>query len=145
MHDQSGALDEAISDVFAAFIAHHDGRGHEWRIGESVGQPVRDAADPHRSANPASMSEYVMTADDNGGVHANSTIASHAAYLMTAGSQGLGWEQAAHVWYRALERYLTSRAQFVDAADATAAAARDLGLSDSVVHDAWVAVGVLNE
>ena len=43
---------------------------------------LRDLADPHASNDPASMLEYVQTTADNGGVHLNSTIVSHTAWLM---------------------------------------------------------------
>jgi Zn-dependent metalloprotease len=144
MEGQNGALDEAVSDVFACFI---DG---DWQIAEAVyhpsgrPQPLRDLADPHATNNPASLSEWVATADDNGGIHVNSTIASHAAYLMTQGAHALPAKVVETIWYRALTRYLHARADFADAADATLAAARDLGGdAESAVRDAWSAVGVI--
>ncbi|HZS42303.1 MAG TPA: M4 family metallopeptidase [Polyangia bacterium] len=145
---QSGALAEGLCDVFAAFVATQLDVGHPWLLGDSVHrvngkpQPIRDATHPHATQNPASMSEYVDTTDDNGGVHVNSTIVSHAAYLMT---QSLGAKLSSKIWYRALSRYLTSRATFADAADATASAARELGAGEQQVRDAWVAAGVLSE
>jgi Zn-dependent metalloprotease len=116
-------------------------------MGEAVYHPagqaraLRDVADPHASENPASMSEYVQTTADNGGVHANSTIVSHAAYLM---AQKLPLATVEKIWYRALSRYLHASANFADAADATVSAAHDLGGgADKVVAEAWVAVGVI--
>ncbi len=149
---QSGALNEAVSDIFATFIGHHAKYGHDWKMGSAVyrsrgkATPLRDAVSPHSTGNPANMDEYVDTSDDNGGVHENCTIVSHAAYLMTAGAKGLSLDATAKIWYRALTRYLTSRATFADAADATLAAARDLGASqEAQVRAAWVAVGLGSE
>ena len=48
------------------------------------------------------------------------------------------------IWYRALAHYLHSKANFVDAADATLSAARDLGgNAETAVQEAWVTVGVI--
>jgi thermolysin len=138
---QGGALNEGVSDVFGCLIA-----GTKWQVGASIYHPnghpraMRDLAHPHASGNPEKMSEYQDTQDDQGGVHVNSTIPSHAAYLM---SKSLSSRDVGRVWYRALAHYLHAKAGFADAADATTAAAHDLGLSVQPVHDAWVAVGVV--
>jgi Zn-dependent metalloprotease len=141
MEGQNGALNEALSDIFGCFV---DGN---WKMGETIYHPsghaaaMRDVADPHASNNPASMSEYVQTTADNGGVHVNSTIVSHAAYLM---ARKLPLATVEKVWYRALTRYLHASADFADAADATLVAARDLGNGvETSVRAAWVAVGVI--
>jgi Zn-dependent metalloprotease len=139
LEGESGALHEALADVFGCLV---DGN---WQLGETIFRrrhgpaAIRDLADPHASGHPAHVSERVDTTEDNGGIHVNSTIASHAAYLMKA-KVDIG-----AVWYRALTRYLTSRAGFADAADATRVAASDLGSDEQAVRDAWVAVGVTNE
>jgi bacillolysin len=141
MEGQNGALNEALSDIFGCFVEGN------WKMGEAIYHPsghaqaLRDVANPHASNNPASMSEYAQTSDDNGGVHLNSTIVSHAAYLMT---KKLPLATVEKIWYRALTRYLHSSADFADAADATTAAARDLGTGvESAVRAAWVTTGVI--
>lgn len=148
---EPGTIGEAIADVFACLVSARGG-AIDWRIGEEVYhpggvfQPLRDLADPHATGHPAHTRERVATYDDRGGVHVNSTIVSHAAYLMTEGGRGvrgLGADIASLIWYRALVRYLTSQASFLDLADATLAAARDLGRGEQTVRDAWLAVGVL--
>ncbi|MCU1281242.1 MAG: peptidase family protein [bacterium] len=141
MEGQNGALNEALSDIFGCFVEGN------WKIGEAVYHPsgkahaLRDVADPHASNNPAKMAEYVVTDGDNGGVHVNSTIVSHAAYLM---ARKLPQALVEKIWYRALSRYLHSKANFVDAADATMSAARDFRSgAETAVKEAWVAVGVI--
>lgn len=141
---QSGALNEAISDIFACFV---DGN---WQVGETIFHPsgrpraLRDIAHPHTSDNPETMDEYVQGPDDNGGVHINSTIVSHAAYLMTQGRHRLPLRTVEKIWFRALVRYLHASADFRDAADATMAAARDLGAgAEATVKEAWQTVGVI--
>jgi len=141
MEGQNGALNEAISDIFGAFVS---GR---WQIGATVyhpggrAQPLRDVETPHATSNPATMAEYIDRDDDNGGVHLNSTIVSHAAFAMT---RALPPATVEKIWYRALTRYLHASADFAAAADATLAAARDLGgHNEAAVRQAWVSAGVV--
>jgi Zn-dependent metalloprotease len=157
---ENGALNEAIADIFACLISYGATRGRNWQIGETLfhpngrPRPLRDLAHPADSGNPSSLDEYVVTDEDRGGVHLNSTILSHAAYLMAEGGtharshvhvSALGTEAAGRLWFRALTRYLASSAGFADAADATLAAARDLGSGEPSVREAWIAVGLLKE
>ena len=139
---ESGALDEAIADLFACVISRGQVPGGDWQIAESVyhpgghARPLRDLANPHATGDAATMREYVED------VHASSTIASHAAYLM---NEALGADAVARIWYRALTRYLTSESRFADAADATIAAARDYGRGEeAAVRAAWLTVGVVS-
>ena len=142
MEGESGALNEALSDIFGCFVEGN------WQMGEGVYHPsgraaaLRDIANPHASENPATMAEYVETTSDQGGVHVNSTIISHAAYLM---AQKLPQATVEKVWYRALSRYLHASADFRDAADATISAAHDLGggTIENAVQDAWVTIGLI--
>ena len=94
---------------------------------------------------------------DNGGVHTNSLIASHAYYLAIEGGtnrtsgltvQGVGSArriQMTEVFYRTLRDVLPSNATFSLARAATMQVARDLdpsgGLASSLTQ-AWDAVGV---
>ena len=151
--DQSGALNESMSDAFAVMVDTLN-----WTIGERVMKDLvdypsgalRDMADPHNGGSvgsapwqPASMSEFVSTTDDNGGVHTNSGIPNHAVYLVAI---SIGRSEASRIWYRALTDYLTRSSQFVDARIATVQAATDLygATSNEVtaVKDAWTSVGV---
>jgi thermolysin len=96
--------------------------------------------------------------NDNGGVHTNSTIASHAFYLAIEGGtnrtsglsvQGVGGsnrEQIEKVFYRAFAQLMPSNANYAMARVITLRAAQDLyGLNTApynAVRDAWTAVGV---
>lgn len=160
---ERGAVNEAIADIFGCFVEHAVRESAaNWRVGDElfrnpVGRGGRDLEDPHRSANPAHLSEEVATTEDRGGIHLNSTIVSHAAFLMSEGGthtvsgigvRRIGLEAAERIWYRALIRYLGPSSDFSDAADATIAAARDLYGAGSPTTDsvraAWVAVGVVD-
>lgn len=143
MEGQNGALHEAIADLFACFIEGN------WQLGETifhpngVSAPIRDLANPHATGMPATLGEWVTSEDDNGGVHANSTIVSHAGYVMATNGK-LSRATVEEIWFRALVYYLWSRSDFAGAADATIAAAKDLGNgADAAVHDAWVSAGVV--
>jgi bacillolysin len=156
---ESGALNESLSDVFGTFVELHAGSGN-WTIGESVTHtPLRDLARPTRSGLPCHMSQYVhLPSDpmhDMGGVHTNSTIPSHAAYLVAVGGtnevshahvSGIGVTKTRAIWYRAATTYLSSHASFADFAAATHSAAQDLYGAGSTavtsVDAAWHAVGV---
>ncbi len=80
-HGESGAIDEAFSDCFAVFVTG------DWLIGEEVrwGTPLRNLENPANSGNPDHYDDRYTGSGDNGGVHINSTIISHATYLMTVG------------------------------------------------------------
>lgn len=160
---ESGALNEAISDIFAAFIEHRLKPGERnWFIAEDVvrvGGSLRNLIHPTEgfgSVKPrAHVSTLWKTDQDNGGVHINSGIPANAAFLMTMGGtndvskiavpKGIGWEKSEKLWYLTNTKYLQVGTDFVGAADATRDAAKALGFSDeeqSIVECAWIAVGV---
>ncbi len=151
--NQSGALNESVSDVFAMMIDTDD-----YTIGEDswtphiLGDALRYMDDPTRGGQPDHMDDYLVTDQDNGGVHTNSGIPNFAAYLATAGGAGkygdivtgIGRTKVGDIWYRALSVYMTSSTDFEAARLATLAAAADLyGTAEvQTVDDAWFAVGV---
>ncbi len=123
---QSGALNEAFSDIFAAMVDRDD-----WTIGEDVVMVppynLRDLADPHNSLNPQpeNMEEYqdLPIDQDNGGVHINSTIPSHVAYLV---AKALGRDKAEKIFYRTLTVHLTPQSDFGDFCRAAVQSAEEL-------------------
>lgn len=141
---QSGALNESYSDVFAAMVDRDD-----WLIGEDVytpgtsGDALRSLSDPTLYGQPAHMSNYVYTDNDNGGVHINSGIPNKAAYNVAT---SIGKDKMEKIWYRALTVYLTSGSQFTDARDASVQAAADFFGIDSAevvaVENGFAAVGI---
>ncbi len=136
---QSGALNESFSDIFGAMVDRDD-----WTMGEDLPiGAIRDLENPGRFGDPANASEWVVTCDDNAGVHTNSTINSKAAVnLATATSR----EVAEKVFYRTLTTYLQPTSTFEDARAAAIQAATDLfGAGSAEVTattDAYNAVGV---
>ncbi|HWR90764.1 MAG TPA: M4 family metallopeptidase, partial [Dissulfurispiraceae bacterium] len=83
---QSGAIKEHIADMFGHFFAAWSGLDPDWQHGEHIpGGGGRDLANPSRDHIDDYNFAPVNAANDWGEVHANSTILSKAAYLMTAG------------------------------------------------------------
>lgn len=127
--NESGALDESISDIFGIIIANqarnsHNVAGWKWEIGAGLGNgggPLRNFSDPTLTGDPDHMSKYVKTSRDWGGVHTNSNIHNKAAYnLMTtmAGrAAAFPPEEVALLYYLALTR-LWQTAKFLDMRDA---------------------------
>lgn len=150
--DQSGALNESMSDCFGMFIKFYaQPTKADWLIGEDVwtpatpGDALRSMKDPKAYDQPDNMKDYVTTSDDNGGVHTNSGIPNKACYL-TATNPSVGVSKAEQIYYRALCNYLTSDSDFHDARAALVQSATDLYGANSAevnaVNGAWDAVGV---
>ncbi|HEX3072384.1 MAG TPA: M4 family metallopeptidase, partial [Ignavibacteriales bacterium] len=134
--NQSGALNESISDIFGSMLDRDD-----WLIGEDVTKTsyiptgaLRDMKDPHnggsafgdRGWQPAHMNEFVnLPIDrDNGGVHVNSGINNRACYLM---AEQIGREKTEKIYYRLMDaRYLNTQSNFIDMRMAAIQAATDL-------------------
>jgi bacillolysin len=163
---ESGALNEAFSDMMgtaAEFFYQPIGDGllkADYLIGEDVVTPggIRSLADPGAFGDPDHYSRRFIGAADNGGVHTNSTIASHAYYLSIEGGtnrtsglsvQGVGVanrEQIEKTFYRGFTQLMPSNATFSVASAVTIQAARDLygagSAAERAVTQAWAAVGV---
>jgi thermolysin len=164
--NESGALNEAFSDVMATgaeFFFQAPGTGTlqaDYLIGEDVIRPggIRSLANPGLFGDPDHYSRRFVGTDDNGGVHTNSTIPSHAFYLAIEGGtnrtssetvQGVGAanrEQIEKVFYRAFTQLLPANATFSVARAVTIQSASDLygagSAAERAVTQAWSAVGV---
>ncbi len=165
--DESGALNEAFSDIIGVGVEHYaeafyrNGAGTaDYLIGEDVVEPggVRSLEDPPRFGDPDHYSLRFLGTEDNGGVHTNSLVATHAFYLAIEGGinrvsgltvTGVGAanrEQIEQIFYRAFTVLMTRDADFAAARVATIQAARDLyGIAsapEQAVTQAWTSVGV---
>ena len=165
--NESGALNEAFSDIIGVstefFIAEngrHDPEQADYILGEDVFKPngIRSIADPLSFGDPDHYSARFLGSSDNGGVHKNSLIASHAFYLAIEGGTnrtsglsvtGVGSQNRAkieQVFYRAFTMLMPNDATFAIARTTTIQSARDMfGAGHKVeraIADAWTAVGV---
>ncbi|MGL5826747.1 MAG: M4 family metallopeptidase, partial [Nocardioides sp.] len=156
---QPGALNESISDVFAACtkqrLLGQSAAEADWLIGAGIftprvrGRALRDMAapgtaydDPNLGRDPqvGHLDDLVVTDDDNGGVHFNSGIPNRAFHLAATAIGGNSWDGAGAIWYAALTSAdLSPTANFADFASATISVA---GKYVAPVAEAWRAVGV---
>ena len=170
--NESGALNESFSDIMGTsveFFYQPVGAGlgqADFIIAEdSVRTPsgaglqgIRSMNNPIAFGDPDHYSiRYTGTAD-NGGVHINCGIPSHAFFLAVVGGTnrvsgqtvaGVGlanMEQMEKVFYRAFTLLMPANSTFSTARAATIQAARDLYAANpavvNAVTQAWTAVGV---
>ena len=169
--NESGALNESMSDVFGVMI-DRSVRGESantWKIGEECFTPANGTNDalrymdnPHLAGNggftsdddPDHYSERYTGTADNGGVHINSGIPNNVFYLVAKGGThhrggsmtGIGADKAAAIWYRALTSFMTSSTNFAGARTATLNAATALYGTGSTEYNAvcsaWALCGV---
>jgi Zn-dependent metalloprotease len=161
---QSGALNESISDVFGSMVKQYSlnqkAEDADWLIGEGLfskaikGVALRSMKAPGTAYNdpmagkdpqPADMSHYVQTEDDEGGVHINSGIPNRAFYLAAVGLGGYSWEKAGKVWYATMnDERLSQDADFTAFADLTVDNAIKLfgASTGEAISSAWTEVGV---
>lgn len=169
---ESGALNESWADIFGAMVELYADGGNvttnTWLIGEDAYTPSTPGDALRRMDNPNAVGDpdhYSLrlypgsctpsNANDQCGVHTNSSISNHAFYLMANGGTnrvsgvsvtGIGGNDAARIFYRALTVYMTASTNFAGARTATLNAATDLFGSSSnqynTIARGWCAVGV---
>ena len=120
--NESGALNEAVSDIFGSAMDNNWDIGEDITPGIGIPVPLRSMSDPPSRNQPDKLSTYVCGSFDHGGVHANSGIINKAFYLMTDGGSfngctmsGIGRVKSHPIVYQALTRYLTQTSNFKDA------------------------------
>lgn len=165
-HDQPGALNESMSDVFGSLVKQYSHSPQQtaaqadWLIGEGLftkavsGVALRSMKAPGtayddkvlgKDPQPGHMNDYVTTTSDNGGVHINSGIPNRAFYLLAVALGGYAWEKAGKIWYTTLcDPRLSSTAQFQDFANLTVDNAGRLfgDAEQQAVISAWQQVGI---
>lgn len=124
--DQSGALNEAFSDIMGEMTEARFGGTNDWLLGSGLARPGRSMAMPEQFQQPSKMSAFVVTKQDDGGVHINSGIINHAYYLLVTASGGIGRSAAERIFFRAFTTHLVKNSQFIDARLATIRAAEEL-------------------
>ena len=153
VHGEPGALNEAYADIMGNLIEGKTDPGR-WLFGEDsrrATDALRNIADPSSiESNLGPYREtyatrYTGTADD-GGEHVNSTIFSHAAYLMMTdpATSAISQETWARVFYHSIFR-LSAGATFVDGRAAVVGAARQFGFTAEqlgAVEGAFDSVGI---
>jgi Zn-dependent metalloprotease len=162
---QSGALNESFSDVFGSLVKQRrkgqSAAEADWLVGQGLftsrvqGTALRSMKEPGTAYDdpilgtdpqPGHMRDYVVTLEDNGGVHINSGIPNHAFFLAAVAIGGYAWEKAGRIWYVAARDRLQSNTAFQAAADSTFAVAGELygegGAEQEAVEYGWQGVGI---
>ena len=157
--NESGAINESMSDIFGTLVEYYFNNNPDWLIGEDIytpsinGDALRSMADPTLNGDPDHYSKRYVGTQDNGGVHWNSGISNKAAYLLSNGGthygvnvSGIGNDKTGKIFYRTLTQYLTPNSTFSQYRVATVQAATDLYGANSAevtsVKAAFTAVGV---
>ena len=159
--DESGAMNEAYSDIFGTAIEHY-GKTGNWTMGEDIGLTMRSMSNPKSKGDPDTYHgiNYYLGTADNGGVHTNSGVLNHWFYLASEGGTGIndnldtftvvgvGIDTAAAIAFRTLTVYLTNTSQYSDARFYSIKSAVDLygpcSPAVAAVTDAFYAVGIGN-
>ena len=169
--DQSGALNESLSDVFASIIMQWmNGESVDdasWLIGErcvididDIPYALRSMADPGTAFvdhpymgsddQPQDMDHFDSSPQDNGGIHKNSGIPNHAFYLFSKSIGGFSWDIPCKIWYKTITTpgLVSPNSTFMEFAQATLTTAGELYTSTqpSIVDKlrrAWQIVKVL--
>jgi len=166
--DQSGALNESISDVFGSlvkqFVNNQTADRADWLIGAELfvpgavnGVAIRSMKAPGtayddpvlgKDPQPDNMRKYVKTFQDSRGVHINSGIPNKAFYEVSVNLGGYAWEKAGRIWYATLQSpLLRPVSNFQNFARLTIMSAQQLfpgagGLEVQAVRDGWAQVGI---
>lgn len=155
--DESGALNEALSDIFGTLVEYHQGENPDYVMGEDLftqsGKAIRSLSDPTKYGDPDHYSNRYTGDDQSKFVHTNSGIINKAAYLIAEGGEhfetnvnGIGKEKMGDIFYRANTKYFTASTTFSQAKASCIQSAADLYGADSAevqtVQQAFAAVGI---
>lgn len=151
---ENGALNEAISDIFGEIIESNiSGKEINWTMDR-----FRDIAQPNVHNNPNFYKgdnwgdiSNPNRGNDYGYVHNNSTVISHAAYLMWHGINGdstkkISTDNLAKLWYRAM-LMMPADCNFAECRKLVELSASSMRLTDSqlaCIHEAFDKVGIFN-
>ncbi|MDQ0987157.1 M4 family metallopeptidase [Streptomyces sp. V2I9] len=168
---ESGGLNEATSDIFAAGVEFHSDTAQDpgdYLVGEKIdirgnGTPLRYMDKPSKDG---SSKDYWYSGIGNVDVHYSSGPANHWFYLLSEGSgaktvngvsydsptsdglpvTGIGRDKALQIWFKALTTKFTSTTNYAAARTGTLAVAGELYGATSpeyaAVAHAWAGINV---
>lgn len=168
---ESGALNESYADIMGSLI-----EGSNFTLAEDI-ETLRDMSNPNKYKDPdIKDGKYYFPTDtdtynsdyqkrilerykemgkplddwrdaDSGGVHTNSGVPNHAAYLAYSKGAYASKVQMAKVYYNSLF-LMGSNSNFEDSALAVIQAAKNLGLKEEkikIIEDAFIATKMLTK
>jgi len=128
---ESGALNEANSDIFGETLEGYMGQTIDWlHGGDDPAGASRDMTHPSNETynvgagdvpypNSFQDANLYCGEEDSGGVHLNSSVPNHAAYIMAEGETfngctvtGIGSDKVEAIFYRAENEYYTTSTGF---------------------------------
>lgn len=152
---QPGALNEHMSDVFAAmcdqWVSKHTVDESSWLIGKDMlieGQALRSLKDPGTAYPTDKQIDHIRDYHTGMLIHYSSGIPNRAFYLTCKeiGINSYSWQKAGKIWYTTLIDKLREYSKFQDAADSTFDVAGSLYGKDSkeqaAVYKGWEGVGI---
>lgn len=164
--NESGALNEAISDIFGkALEYYYDRDNFNWKLGDRIRKHesvnyFRSMSNPNERNHPRYYGglHWRTGSSDNGGVHSNSGVLNQWFYYLVEGGSdtnemgdffnvnAIGMEKAISLVFHLQTAYLTQSSEYFDAMYYSFEAVKDLFGSASVemqsVREAWKAVGL---
>lgn len=156
--DEAGAVEESLADTFGEFFEAYVNGAPNWLVGDTIvgrTSPLRDMINPQNRGDPDRLSLYLVTDDDNGGVHTNNGIMNKAAWLISSDVittfnhievAGLPIAISERIFYRAVTHYLAGNAGFSSMREAMIESAEHLYGEASpqvcTVRNAYAAVEV---
>lgn len=168
-YGETGALAEHIADAFGIMVKQYKFKQTvneaDWLIGQDIILPeleemaLRSFKSPGnayvlpsnlgKDKQVAHMRQFVVTTEDNGGVHINSGILNHAFYLAAMEIGGYSWEKLGKIWWKTLVegKIIMSRSNntWIPFAQKTVEFAKEQGQDvQNAVSNAWKSVGVLS-
>lgn len=142
---ESGATEEAYASIFGETFEQFRKGSVDWQLGEDSNVPGYESVsfsfsnpqsiDIGYGPYPAKTSDlgFYCGADDYGGVHQNSSVLAHAAYLAAVGGDyngrsigSAGIDIIEQVYYRAMNYYFTMSTDFEAAYNSLNTACNDL-------------------
>ena len=101
-----GAINEAMSDILGNLCEMAEEGTEDWRIGEDAGEAIRDMGNPHAYGQPAFTGDLyyklpvneASMINDEGGVHANSSLLNLIAYRLIHEGR-MTMEEARAYWF----------------------------------------------
>jgi len=166
--NESGALNEAMSDIFGkALEYYYDRENFNWLIGDRIRlnsdvNVIRSMEDPGVRNDPKFYKGdfWWTSTGDNGGVHSNSGVLNHWFYLLVNGGNGVNeigenysitpvsFDDAMQIVFNMQRVYLSVNSNYYDALIAAVESAKDLFGENTDQHlsvvEAWRAVGISN-
>ena len=160
--DESGAINESLSDVFGKALEYYeDPENFDWTIGHSFIEtqyaiPFRSFVEPNEFGHPNFYKGEFWSSF--GAVHTNSSVGNHWFYLLVNGGQGvneagvsysvqgIGMDKALEIVFHAETLSLIPNSDYAFYLEVSKLAAEELFGEDSDelknTEEAWKAVGV---